>query len=88
MRTHDGDGGIRVLDADGMSRSVLEASGGSVESIAVRAQSTRPGHIRPTSTSGVSFRCCTCSNCQIIIVSSTVPMPPGVTTKASDVMTN
>jgi hypothetical protein len=30
----------------------------------------------------------TWSNCQIIIVSSTVPMPPGITTNATDISTN
>ncbi len=43
------------------------ASGGSAESIDVRAHSTRPGHIRPTRISGVSCRWRTCSSCQIII---------------------
>ena len=41
------------------------------------AQSTSPGHIGPTKISGVSCRCRTWSSCQIIIISSTVPMPPG-----------
>jgi Cu/Ag efflux protein CusF len=59
-----------------------------MESIERRAHSIRPGHIFPTRISGVSSRYLNCSNCQISIVSRTVPMPPGATTNASDVSTN
>ena len=48
----------------------------------------RPGHILPTRMSGVCSRCLTWSSCQTSNVSSTVPMPPGATTNASDVSTN
>jgi hypothetical protein len=72
----------------GIARSSSLASGGVIESIETRAHSTKPGHIFPTRISGVSRRCPTWSSCQIINVSRTVPIPPGATTKASDVRTN
>ena len=71
----------------GISTSSGLISGVSNESIASRTHSTRPGHIFPTRINGVFSRWFTCSNCQIIIVSSTVPMPPGATMKASDAST-
>ena len=53
----------------GMAMSSTFTSGGSAESIDVRAHSMSPGHILPTRIKGVCSRCLTWSNCQINNVS-------------------
>lgn len=63
------------------------ASGASGRSMYRRAHSTRSAHIAPATISGVSCSFRTCRSCQIIVSSSTVPIPPGTTTNASDTST-
>ena len=71
----------------GIFRSSGLISGASGLSITAFAQSSSPSQKCPARISGVSCRCRTWRSCQTISVSSTVPMPPGVTMNASDTRT-